>query len=373
MTDHHNPTGRDGGADPAEAGLFAICLPGLEPLLADEARAAGFAGVVEMPGGVAMDGGAAEALEANLRLRIATRILWRLAAFRALHLAQLDKRARKLDWAAILPTGARVSVDAACRKSRIYHDRAAAQRVARAIADAVPPRDGGPALALKVRIEDDLCTISLDTTGEPLHRRGHKQFVGKAPLREGMAAAFLARLGFDPAAPVAVVDPMCGSGTIPIEAAEMAAGLWPGRSRSFAVEALGLARPAPPPGRAVPQLFFGFDRDQGAVRGAAENAARAGVPAGFACQPVSELRPPEGLPPGIVLTNPPYGQRIGDRKLLFGLYGALGGVLRDRFAGWRVGIVTADAGLAKAAGLDLAPFGPVSHSGLKVTLWEGRV
>ena len=187
-----------------------------------------------------------------------------------------------------------------------------------------------------------------------------------------MLTSNLVQMGFDPAAPVPVVDPMCGSGTIPIEAAEMAAGLWPGRSRAFTWEALGVPRPEAPAPRAVPPLFHGFDRDQGAVQGAAKNAERAGVPVSFARAAISDLVPPEG-PPGLVLTNPPYGTRIGDRKLLFGLYGALGTVLKDRFTGWRVGIVTPDGGLAKATGLDLVPFGPVAHGGLKVSLWEGRI
>jgi putative N6-adenine-specific DNA methylase len=93
----------------------------------------------------------------------------------------------------------------------------------------------------------------------------------------------------------------------------------------------------------------------------------------FARAAVSDLAPPEGLAPGIVLTNPPYGGRIGERKLLFGLYGALGAVLRERFAGWSVGIVTSDGGLAKATGLELEPFGPIDHSGTKVQLWRGRI
>ena len=350
--------------------LFCVTQPGLEEILAAALRALGCGGVAVTVGGVTVAGDLAEAARVNMASRVAIRVLARVAEFRAMHLAQLDKRARKVDWPSILPAGARVKVEATCRKSRIYHDRAAAQRVAKAVADAVPPGEG-PEVALKVRIEDDLCVISLDTTGEALHVRGHKLFVGKAPLREGMAAAFLMQMGFDPAAPVPVVDPMCGSGTIPIEAAEMAAGLWPGRSREFTWEALGVARPAMPEARPVPPLFHGFDRDQGAVQGAAKNAERAGVAVSFSRGSVSDLVPPEG-PKGIVLTNPPYGARIGDRKLLFGLYGALGGVLKERFAGWRVGIVTSDAGLAKATGLDLQPFGPVAHGGLKVTLWQAR-
>ena len=120
--------------------------------------------------------------------------------------------------------------------------------------------------------------------------------------------------------------------------------------------------------------FFGFDRDDGAIRGARDTAARSDLAASvrFERQAISDLQPPDG-PPGIVMTNPPYGGRIGDRKLLFGLYGALGAVLRERFGGWQVGLVTSDAGLARATGLDLTGFGPVDHSGTKVTLWQGRL
>ena len=351
--------------------IFCVTQPGLEGLLAEEMAEAGFTGVSALSGGVRADGGPEEALRANLQLRIAARVLLRVAEFRAMHLAQLDKRARKVDWATLLPDGARVKVEASSRKSRIYHKGAAAERVARAVASVLPGGDG-PEVVLKVRIEDDLCTISLDTTGEALHRRGHKEFVGKAPLREGMAAAFLKQVGFDPASPVPVVDPMCGSGTIPIEAAELAAGCWPGRSRQFVLDALGFPRPEAPAPRDVPPMFHGFDRDQGAIQGAIKNAGRAGVPVTFRRQAVSDLTPPDG-PAGIVLTNPPYGARIGDRKLLFGLYGALGAVLSERFSGWLVGIVTSDSGLAKSTGLPLEPFGPINHSGLKVTLWQARV
>ena len=121
--------------------------------------------------------------------------------------------------------------------------------------------------------------------------------------------------------------------------------------------------------------FFGFDRDDGAIRGARGNAERAGLGAlcRFERQAVSDLTPPEGVGPGIVLTNPPYGARIGERKLLFAVYGALGSTLKARFAGWRVGIVTSDKGLAQATGLGLDAVGPVDHSGTKVWLWQGMV
>jgi putative N6-adenine-specific DNA methylase len=382
--------------------LFLVAVPGLEAALASEAARHGFSGVRVMSGGVEVAGGLDEAARANVVLRTAVRVLWRVAEFRAMHLAQLDKRGRKVAWRDWLRTDVPVRVEAVCRKSKIYHHKAAAQRIAGAITAAGVPVAAEAEVVVKVRIEDDLCTVSLDTTGEPLHRRGHKAFVGKAPLRESMAAAFLWEMGFD--GRQAVVDPMCGSGTIPLEAAEIALGLIPGRSRGFAFAQLeggaGRAPGGAPVGTVEPELqdggaggqdgslrrgylengdegprFFGFDRDDGAIRGAQGNAERAGV-AGvcrFARAAVSDLTPPEGLAPGIVLTNPPYGGRIGERKLLFGLYGALGAVLRERFAGWSVGIVTSDGGLAKATGLELEPFGPVDHSGTKVQLWRGRI
>src|SRR6056297_2741333 len=233
------------------------------------------------------------------------------------------------------------------------------------------------ALRLMARIEDDLVTFSLDTSGEPLHRRGYKEAVGKAPMRETLAALFLRQCGYDGSEPV--LDPMCGSGTFPIEAAEIATGLWPGRARRFAFEDLAgfdaqawaAMRQGPAP-RETPLRFYGFDRDAGAVRMATENAARAGVGeiTQFACQPISALTRPEG-PPGLVMINPPYGARIGNRKLLFGLYASLGEVLRREMRGWRVGLVTSDGGLAKSTGLPFLPAGPpVAHGGLKVTLWR---
>jgi putative N6-adenine-specific DNA methylase len=372
-----------------DATLFLVGMPGLEDALAEEVRAAGFAGLRRVPGGVEVRGGLAEAVRANLHLRRAVRVLWRVAGFRAMHLAQLDKRARRVPWAEILRTDVPVRVEAVCRKSRIYHSKAAAARVAGALEAAGIGLDPAAELIVKLRIEDDFCTLSIDTTGEALHRRGHKRFVGKAPLRETMAAAFLAQMGFD--GEQAVVDPMCGSGTIPIEAAEIAMGLMPGRSRDFAFRLLpGAADLAPHAGAAPggdggaieylgqeegPLRFFGYDRDAGAVRGAAENAVRARVAraCAFECRPVSEARPPVGVAPGIVLVNPPYGGRIGQRKALFGLYGALGAVMQGRFKGWRVGVVTSDGGLAQAVGLNLVPGPPVDHSGTTVRLWQGAV
>ena len=362
----------------SEYDIFLVALPGTEDTLADEAREHGFAGVSAVRGGVAFRGGRHEIARANLMLRCASRVLVRVATFRAFHLAQLDKRAHKVPWSDFLRAGVPVKVEAACHRSRIYHAGAAAERIARAIGDCAGAT-AGPEAALRVmvRIDDNLVTVSLDTSGEPLHRRGHKQAVGKAPLRETMAALFLRQCGYD--GREAVVDPMCGSGTFVIEAAEIAAGLPPGRSRVFAFESFAghdadawAASRDDLPVASGEVGFFGHDRDDGAIRSATANAEAAGVGAltAFTRQSVSDLAPPCDRP-GLVMVNPPYGTRIGNRKLLFGLYGAFGQAVKARFGGWRVGLVTSDGALAGATGLPFLPAGPpVPHGGLKVRLYR---
>lgn len=358
--------------------IFLMSPPGLEPELRAEARERGFRSPKIVTGGVLVTGDWRDVWRANLELRGCGHVLARIGSFRAMHLAQLDKRARKFPWSSFLRTDVPVHVEASCTRSRIYHSEAAAQRIARAITEALgAPLKKDAELVIKARIEDDLCTLSIDTSGESLHKRGHKEAVGKAPMRETLASLFLRRCGFDGKEPV--VDPMCGSGTFVIEAAERAAGLNPGRARHFAFEQLAnfdaaawekmrSAGAVLAPG----VRFFGSDRDAGAVRMARENAARAGVGdlTSFRQQAVSDLVPPEG-PTGLVIVNPPYGTRIGDKKPLFALYGALGQTLLQRFRGWRVGIITTDAALAHATALPFKPpVPPVLHGGLKVTLYQ---
>ena len=360
--------------------IFLACVPGLEPVLAEEAAALGLSGPVVTPGGVNVQGGWDAVRRANLCLRGASRVLVRFDRFPAAHLSQLDKRARKVDWASVLRADVPVRVEVSCKRSKIYHQGAAKQRIETAIAEELGADISAEAeIRVMARIEDNVVTLSLDTSGAPLHRRGHKLAIGKAPLRETLAALFLRQMGYDGSEPV--VDPMCGSGTIPIEAAEWAAGLVPGRSRSFAFEQMAGAEPAALEAlrgavpRELPFAFYGYDRDQGAVRSAVQNAERAGVDhlVQFACQPVSELVPPEG-PAGIVLVNPPYGARIGKSKLLYALYGSLGQVLKARFRGWRVGVVTSDQGLARATGLPFKAPGPVvPHGPLKIRLYRTGV
>lgn len=356
-------------------GLFLITAPGLENLLAQEAREADFDVTGTLPGGVEISGGMAEILRANLKLRGATRVLARLAEFRALHLAQLDKRARKLPWEDWLRADVPIRVEATCRKSRIYHNRAAAQRIEKAVSETLGcPISPDAPITLKLRISDDLCTLSVDTSGEALHKRGVKQQVNKAPMRETLAALLLRACGYDGSEPV--LDPMCGSGTFPIEAAEIAAEIPPGRARSFAFENLAGFDPSLRPDlsaqRKTTLRFHGSDRDQGAIQMSRANAERAAVSdmTSFQTCPISDLTPPDG-PPGLVIVNPPYGGRIGNKKPLYGLYAAFGTRMLEQFSGWRVGLVTSEASLAKATGLPFDAPGPIiDHGGIKIRLWQ---
>ena len=351
--------------------------PGCEDVLCGEAAAAGFPEPKAVPGGVTINGTWEDVWRANLVLRGVNTVLARVAQFHVAHLAQLDKLSRQVPWVTLLPKDVGFAVDATCRKSRIYHAGAAVERVAKAIAAATGGTpDDKSGLRVSVRIENNLCTLSIDTSGELLHKRGHKQAVGKAPLRETLAANLLRMAAYDGTEPV--LDPMCGSGTFIIEAAEIAMGLAPGRERSFAFESLpsfsvakwqamksGIQSSHPT------HRCFGFDRDKGAVDMAAANADRAGVGAStsFAKQSVSELQRPD-VRPGLVIVNPPYGARIGDKTKLGALHAALGQTLMQRFEGWRVALVTSERSLAYQTGLPFKqPGPPINHGGLRVKLY----
>ena len=360
--------------------IFLVATPGFEAVLCAEAKACGFAQATAVKGGVTVTGGWPEVWRANLEIRGASRVLARIGSFRALHLAQLDKRARRIPWAQVLRRDVAFRVEVSCKSSRIYHSGAAAQRIETAIREELgAPASADAEVSIKARIEDDMCTIGVDTSGEPLHKRGHKEAVGKAPMRETLASLFLRQCGYDGAEPV--VDPMCGSGTFIIEAAEIAAGFAPGRSRHFAFEQLATfdevawrrlrGEPSPKRPLGADVRFYGRDLDSAAIGMSRANAGRAGIAelTEFRQLEISELVAPGGLP-GLVIVNPPYGARIGDKQRLASLYRSLGQTLMSRFSGWRVGLITSEASLAKATGLPFAPpAGPVSHGGLRVTLF----
>ena len=362
----------------SEFEIFLATAPGLEATLCDEVRLKGFKRPRAVPGGVTIRGGWPEVWRANLWIRGATRVLARIDSFRATHFAQLDQLAHKTPWKTFLRPDIPFRVEATCSASRLYHDGAVAQRVATAIRDVAGAPEAETAdVIVRARVDHDTCTLSVDTSGALLHRRGHKQAVNRAPLRDTLAALFLRQCGYNGSEPV--FDPLCGSGTFVIEAAEIAARLNPGRSRHFAFEHLATfdaeawAQMRAVKSERPPSVhFYGSDRDAGAIAMSKANAERAGVSrfTTFRQCSISDIEPPEGKP-GLVIANPPYGTRIGDPAKLAPLYNALGRTLRERFPAWRLGLLTTEPALAHATGLTFLPTSaPVPHGGLKVTLYR---
>ncbi len=365
---------------PEEFEIFITCVPGLENELLNEIQEFGFKKTTLTTGGVQIFGGWHDVWRANFYLRGATKVLVRFASFRAIHLSQLDKRSRKLEWEKLLNFKKPFKVETFCRKSKIYHSKAASQRISKAISDKLDAKeDLNSVIMVKARIASDLCTISLDSSGEGLHKRGYKIATGKAPIRETLAALFLQKMKFDGSQ--VVYDPMCGSGTIVIEAAQIALGLPAGRNRTFAFMELPsfqkdeYEKLTKIKHKKVNLKFYGSDRDKGAIQNSIKNSKKANVETicQFETSSISGAIPPT-QEPGIVLVNPPYGKRVGNRKNLFALYRSLGQTLSEKFVDWQVGIITSDPGLAKATGLKFLDISStVDNGGIKVKLYKTKI
>jgi len=361
--------------------MFAVAAPGVEPVLAAEVKAlAGVRDVRTIAGGVEFAGDADVLYRANLWLRTATRILVRVGSFEAREFAKLRRRAGTLPWERFVDPSRPVTVSAAQTGSRLYHTGGIAENLTSAIADRLREKlpEEGNAQKVLVRGVADVFTVSVDSSGELLHRRGWRQEIAHAPLRETLAAALILLTGWDGKTPF--VDPMCGAGTLPLEACAIAMRLAPGLSRTFAfaswptfdaarfaalhaeAEAARLPAPAAP--------IVGSDRSQAAITAAQHNAARAGLAAHVQLvqSELDELAPPPG--PGTVILNPPYGRRIGDPRALRSLYGAIGRALRARFAGWHAALLVSDARLVEAVGAKIVREHPLINGGLRVRLLE---
>ena len=370
------------------AGLecFAVAAPGLEPLALGELSALAAAadgaivpGAVE-PGGVGFRADRAGLYVANLHLRVASRVLVRVGAFHASAFHELQRQAERLAWREFVAAGRPVEFRVTSRKSRLYHQDAIAQRLS-AVAGAVPDAADARPQEFIVRLFRDECTISADASGELLHRRGYRLASAKAPLRETLAAAMLAGSGWDGSAPL--IDPMCGSGTIPIEAARLARRIPPGLGREFAFmrwpgfdekdwERVLLQARNRVLARA-PAPIIGSDRDAGAVAAATANAVRAGVDGDIEWRraAISALAPPAAT--GWIVTNPPYGVRVGERRGLRDLYAQLGNVARRCCPGWEVAFLAAHAELERQTGLPLTERFGTENGGIRVRLVQGRV
>lgn len=369
-----------------------VTPPGIEQLTATELERLHIASRTADPGTVEATVTMREIYRANLHLRTASRILVPMAKFRATSFAELERRSAKVPWGTIVAAGAAVDVRVTCRKSRLYHSDAVAERILKALARAVPgvvaasagedDESGGRDVQLfVVRVFHDVVVISADTTGELLHRRGYRLATAKAPIRENLAAAMLLGAGWDGTRPM--VDPMCGAGTLAIEAAMIARRMAPGLHRSFACERWPgaptaafaaerkLALSHVLAGSAVP--IVASDRDAGAVEAARANATRAGVEGdiAFAQHALSAMSPPPG--PGLVIVNPPYGARVGEAVALRDLYAQIGNVVRARCAGWTLAFLSADRSLERQVKLPLVEALHFKNGGIAVRLLRAEV
>lgn len=403
--------GRAAAAAPLLFDCFAIVSPGLEPFALAEARVLGLPAELEAGGGgIAWRGDLRSILLANAGLRIASRVVVRLARFEARSFAELERHARQIPWSRFIGSGGAVRFRVTCKKSKLYHSDAVMQRLADAVVRALPgtrargasadederPQtaefphaderseetpDTGAQLFI-VRMLRDECTVSADSSGALLHRRGYRLATAKAPLRETLAAALIAASGWDLVSPL--VDPLCGSGTIPIEAALMGRGRAPGAARAFSAERWpGVARTLGARIRSelaerertgsTPSIL-GSDRDAGAIAAAVANADRAGVSGdvGLAVRSLSAAEFPGGGH-GWVVTNPPYGVRVGDTERVRDLWAQLGHVLRAKAKGWRIAVLSPDPALERQLGISVRAVAQTTNGGIPVRLVVGDV
>lgn len=371
--------------------LFAVTAPGLEPLAAAELSALGCQGVEALAGGVAFSERLDGLYAANLWLRTAGRVLLRLKDFRVRTWEDLLRQAAAVPWEVWLKPGAPLKVLVSLHESNLKHTGRIAEEVLAAASArlaslglapplAAPPEADDPAMVM-VRGHERRASISLDSSGQHLHRRGYRLDPGQAPLREDLAAALLLLCGYDGGEPL--LDPMCGSGTLAIEAALLARRLPPRLERGFAFQQWPsyrapswqyLQKKAREQALAAPtQPIHVRDLQAKALVSAKANARRAGLEESLTLEQADFFSAPAPPGPGLVVINPPYGKRLGSVRLGREFSQNLGRKLKADYPGWRVGVV-----LYRPEWEELLALKPLSrlvvpHGGLTVTMLCGMV
>jgi 23S rRNA (guanine2445-N2)-methyltransferase len=369
--------------------MFATCPRGLEGVLAGELQACGAHDARSIGGGVQFSGALAVCYRANLRSRIASRILMRVAQRPYRTEQDVYEVAHAVRWRERFGVDRTIRVDVTAIRCPLKSLEFVTLRIKDAICDRFRTDTGrrpdvntrAPDVRVHAFLAERTVTLYLDTSGEPLWKRGLRGATGEAPLRENLAAGMIALSGWHPDEPF--FDPMCGSGTILAEAAQIALDIAPGSRRTFAFERLHgydaalwqrLRKEAE--ARAVPAkapLICGADRDEAAVAAARASLEQAGLAAAvrLECADVLDVTAP--APSGVMVTNPPYGVRVGDDAELAALYPKLGDALKARFAGWRCYILSADLRLAKLIGLKASKRTPLFNGPLECRLFEYRI
>ena len=369
--------------------FFATCPRGLELLLVDELRQLKAEKIHAVGGGVQFAGDFFLCYRVNLESRLASRVLWQVATGRYRSEDDIYRAAYALRWTDWFDPVHTIRVDVSAIKSPLTSLNFVTLKVKDAVCDKIRRLSGrrpsvdtrAPNISIQAHLTDRDFALYLDTTGEPLFKRGQRVATGEAPLRENLAAGILRLAGWKPGIPL--LDPMCGSATILLEAAHMALDIAPGLGRHFAFEKFKnfdsrswrelLQRSA---GRQKPKLpldIYGSDLSGDVLKAARANLAAAGLEKLVSLKRANVLEIYAPAKEGIIVTNPPYGVRLGEQQQLAELYPRLGDVLKKQFSGWRAYLLSADMRLPKLIRLAASKRTPLYNGGLECRLFEYKM
>lgn len=353
--------------------FYAIVIPGLEATAARELDKLSAHEIRIDSGGVHFAGTMETMFRVNLRSRSVTRVLLRLKRFTAMTLGGLRNRAEQIEWGQFLNRESAIIVHASCHSSKLMHTTKIENEICEAVRKAgFFPASGDTEQQIFIRIENNRCLLSIDTSGERLDRRGYRLEGGKAPVRETVAAGVLQWMEWTPDETLLV--PMCGSGTIAIEAAMMgikqASGMthefpflaWP-QLKQKGWDRVFKRTQAMMRDDLNPLSIYASDINPDAIEIAARNAGRAGVEKLIHMEKreIKELSGPEGVHSGLIVCNPPYGQRIDTN--VYALYAALGKIYKKDFSNWKMAVFSPDPGCEKHLGLSVKRRLKIKHGG----------
>ncbi len=366
--------------------FFASAPRGLEELLLNEVRSLGGLDAACVAGGVAFGGAWEVGYRVNLWSRIASRVLWKIGSFEYGNEHDVYAAAKAVDWPKYFAVERSIRVNVTAQKSPLTSLEFATLRIKDAVCDrfrdAIGKRPDVDRAAPDVRVhaflEEKKGTLYLDTSGEPLFKRGWRAEQGEAPLRENLAAGIIMLSGWQPGEPL--LDPMCGAGTLLIEAAAMARGRAPGGKRAFGFEKLKAF--SPETWARVKQeqretakdiQLYGSDVDPEALKAARRNLAEAGVERWVTLEQSDLLERDAPAPGGVMVANPPYGERMGSPEALAAFYPKLGDALKKRFANWRCYFFTADMRMPKLIRLQPSRRTPLWNGAIECRLYEYKI
>ncbi len=367
--------------------FFASSPRGLEALLAAELGPLGAQNMQQVPGGVAFSGDWRLCYAANLWSRLASRVLWRVAEFDYASEEDLYAAARKVDWPGLFALERTLRVNVSAQKSPLKSLDFATLRIKDAVCDRFRDTVGSrpdvdranPQVRVHAFLDATRCVLYLDTSGEPLFKRGWRAGAGEAPLRENLAAGIVLLSGWKPEEPL--LDPMCGGGTLLVEAAAMARGRAPGARRGFGFENLKIfdsilwnkIKHEERTAKTVKLEIFGSDNDPRVLGDARRNISAAGVDRWVKLEQTDILNRVAPAAAGVMIANPPYGERIGSKEELEIFYPKLGSALKNNFPGWRCHFFTADLRLPKLVRLQPSRRVPLYNGALECRLFEIRI